>query len=86
MGLQLTQFDAIFANSDDIAANVWRWFEQQKIPKPVIIGQESLISGQVLNIPTVNNHFQQVGRCAFELATSKEIQQLAIKSEFILNR
>ena len=86
LGPQLTQFDAIFANSDDIAANVWRWFEQQKIPKPVIIGQESLISGQVLNIPTVNNHFQQVGRCAFELATSKEIQQLAIKSEFILNR
>ena len=86
LGPQLTQFDAIFANSDDIAANVWRWFEQQKIPKPVIIGQESLISGQVLNIPTVNNHFQQVGRCAFELAISKEIQQLAIKSEFILNR
>ena len=28
----------------------------------------------------------QIGRSAFELAISKEIKQLAIKSEFILQR
>ncbi|AGV74142.1 LacI family DNA-binding transcriptional regulator [Lactococcus cremoris] len=86
LGAELTQFDSIFANSDDIAANVWRWFEQNKLPKPIIIGQEALIAGQLLNLPTVDNHFLQIGRSAFELAISKEIKQLAIKSEFILQR
>lgn len=81
---ELVQFDSIFANSDDVAANVWRWFDQQKISKPIIIGQEALIAGQLLNIPTVNNHFLQVGRTAFDLAISKEVKQFSIQSEFII--
>ncbi|RZI49296.1 LacI family DNA-binding transcriptional regulator [Lactococcus kimchii] len=83
---KLTKFDSIFANSDDIAANVWRWFEDQKIPKPLIIGQENLVSGQLLNLPTVDNHFLQVGRSAFDIAISKEIKQTFIESEFIIDR
>jgi DNA-binding LacI/PurR family transcriptional regulator len=86
LGTKLTQFDSIFANSDDIAANVWRWFDRHNIPKPIIIGQEALIAGQLLNIPTVDNHFLQVGRSAFELAISCETKQLAIESDFIINR
>lgn len=86
LGPELTQFDSIFANSDDIAANVWCWFEENKLPKPIIIGQEALIAGKLLKLPSVDNHFLQIGRLAFELAISKEIKQLAIKSEFILHR
>ncbi|MCA2390393.1 MULTISPECIES: LacI family DNA-binding transcriptional regulator, partial [Lactococcus] len=82
----LMQFDSIFANSDDIAANVWRWFDNYNISKPIIIGQEALIAGQLLNIPTIDNHFLEVGHHAFELAISCETKQLAIESEFILKR
>ncbi|WP_312681271.1 LacI family DNA-binding transcriptional regulator [Lactococcus taiwanensis] len=80
---QLTEFDSIFANSDDIAANVWRWFDEQKLPKHLIVGQDCLLSGHLLNLPTVDNHYLDVGRSAFELAISKEIKQLATRSEFI---
>ncbi|HAP15300.1 MAG TPA: transcriptional regulator, partial [Lactococcus sp.] len=83
---ELIQFDGIFANSDDIAANVWRWFDEQHLPKPIIVGQERLLSGQLLKIPTVDNHCQEVGRMAFEQAISKTMEQSSIHSEFILKR
>ncbi len=83
---QLTQFDGIFANSDEIAANVWRWFEEQGLPKPIIVGQERLLSGQLLKLPTIDNHCRQVGRMAFEQAVSKANKQTSVNSEFILER
>ncbi|EKF50838.1 LacI family DNA-binding transcriptional regulator [Lactococcus garvieae] len=83
---ELTQFDGIFANSDEIAANVWRWFDEQKLSKPIIVGQERLLSGQLLKLPTVDNHCRKVGRMAFEQALSQTIEQSSINSEFILER
>lgn len=83
---QLTQFDGIFANSDEIAANVWRWFEEQGLPKPIIVGQERLLAGQLLKLPTIDNHCRQVGRMAFEQAVSKANKQTSVNSEFILER
>ncbi|MEY8457837.1 LacI family DNA-binding transcriptional regulator [Lactococcus ileimucosae] len=83
---ELTQFDGIFANSDEIAANIWRWFDEQQLPKPIIVGQERLLSGQLLKIPTVDNHCHEVGRMAFEQAISKTGGQSSIPSEFILER
>lgn len=86
MSPELTQFDGIFANSDEIAANVWRWFEEQHLPKPIIIGQERLLSGELLKLPTIDNHCREVGRMAFECAVSKKIEQSSVKSDFILER
>lgn len=77
-------FDAVFANSDNIAAGVWQWFDEKKIPKPIIVGQEKLLSGRLLDLPTVDNHYLQLGREAFRLAISKEMKQIPIESDFIV--
>lgn len=54
-----------------------------------ILNDEALDFTQIAAIGDGHNDISlllQIGRSAFELAISKEIKQLAIKSEFILQR
>ncbi|BDZ32233.1 LacI family DNA-binding transcriptional regulator [Lactiplantibacillus sp. WILCCON 0030] len=78
-------FEAIFANSDDIAVGVQRAYQQAKLPVPVLIGQEHQLSGELAQFPTIDHHCQIVGQQALQLAVSGEKRRIAIDSEFINN-
>jgi len=55
------------------------------VSPPLVIGQENQLSGQLLNIPTINHHFDKLGRQALELVTGAgEMQQVVIESDFII--
>jgi DNA-binding LacI/PurR family transcriptional regulator len=75
--------DGIFANGDDIAANAWRYYQDHGLSVPLIVGQEAQLSGQLLKIPTIDHHFQQVGELAVQLATGEATGQHAVPATFI---
>ncbi|KRK79261.1 LacI family DNA-binding transcriptional regulator [Companilactobacillus nodensis] len=75
--------DIYFTNGDDIAAGVRQFYLDNKLSVPKLIGQENQLSSKLLNIPTINHHFHEVGKLAFELAINNEIKQLSVESEFI---
>lgn len=75
----------IFTNGDDVAAGVVQAYKAHQKTPPLVIGQENQLSGQLLNIPTINHHFDKLGRQALELVTGAgEMQQVVIESDFII--
>ncbi|WP_252899795.1 hypothetical protein [Lactococcus fujiensis] len=44
------------------------------------------MAGQLLNLPTVDNHYMELGQEAFQLAISKEVKQVSIDSNFYPSR
>ncbi|WP_125587782.1 LacI family DNA-binding transcriptional regulator [Companilactobacillus jidongensis] len=77
------QPDIYFTNGDDIAAGVRQFYLDNNLPVPRLIGQEDQLSGKILNIPTINHHFHEVGKLACGLAINNEIKQLSVESDFI---
>lgn len=76
--------DLIFANSDDVATGARQFYLDHNLPVPILIGQENQLSGQLLNLPTIDHNFHEIGRLAFELAISNETKQFSVESKFIL--
>jgi len=76
-------FDAILANSDDIAIGVQRAYQQAQLPVPILIGQEHQLSGELVHLPTIDHYFKTVGAQAFQLAISGDQKSVAIDSTFI---
>lgn len=76
--------DVYFTNGDDIAAGVRQFYLDNELTVPKLIGQEDQLSSRILNIPTINHHFHEVGKLACELAINNEIKQLSVESEFIM--
>lgn len=76
--------DLIFANSDDVATGARQFYLDNNLPVPILIGQENQLSGQLLNLPTIDHNFHEIGRLAFELAISNETKQFSVESKFIL--
>ncbi|MFC6181669.1 LacI family DNA-binding transcriptional regulator [Lactiplantibacillus daowaiensis] len=77
------QFDAILANSDDIAIGITRAYQQAGRPVPFLIGQEHQLSGEVAHLPTIDHYFNTVGENALQLAISGATTNVAIDSTFI---
>lgn len=77
------QFDAILANSDDIAIGVTRAYRQAGLPVPFLIGQEHQLSGEVAHLPTIDHYFKKVGENALQLAISGAATNIAIDVTFI---
>ncbi|MFC6177133.1 LacI family DNA-binding transcriptional regulator [Companilactobacillus huachuanensis] len=75
--------DFIFANGDDVAAGARQYYLDNELSVPAMMGQENQLSGNILNIPTIDHHFHEVGRKAMELAISGEIKMIPINSELI---
>ncbi|MFD1485558.1 LacI family DNA-binding transcriptional regulator [Lacticaseibacillus baoqingensis] len=75
--------DGIFTNGDDIAANAWRYYQDHQLPEPLLVGQEAQLSGRLLKLPTIDHHFQQVGKLAIALATGELTGQHAVASTFM---
>ncbi|KXT74245.1 sugar-binding transcriptional regulator, LacI family [Streptococcus sp. DD10] len=76
-------FDAIFANSDDIATGIVTYYEEAGLPLPLIIGQENQLTGKLLGISSMDNKSYQLGRKALAQALSNEPRHLALQARFI---
>lgn len=75
----------IFTNGDDVAAGVRQYYLDHKLLAPALIGQENQLSGFLMNIPTIDHHFVEIGEKALTLVTSDPEADTAITipSEFI---
>ncbi|MGO2722819.1 MAG: hypothetical protein ACTIAG_03615 [Lactobacillus sp.] len=78
--------DYIFTNGDDVATGVWQYYMDHKRLLPKLIGQENQLSGFLLNIPTIDHHFIEIGEKALKLVISDPEENATIKvhSEFIV--
>ncbi|WP_179394655.1 LacI family DNA-binding transcriptional regulator [Lacticaseibacillus absianus] len=77
------QPDFIFANGDDIAAGVLRYYHDHDRVAPPMMGQENQLSAQLMGIPSIDHHFKRVGRAALALAIGARTGQVQIDSDFI---
>lgn len=82
-GKQLAEFadlDVIVANGDDVAAGILHQLPNKKVK---IIGEENLLSSQLLHFSTIDHHLDTCGTAAFQLLFSETIQSLTIPYTFI---
>jgi DNA-binding LacI/PurR family transcriptional regulator len=76
--------EAIFTNGDDIAAGILAWYAAHHVQAPLVIGQENQLASRLLNIPTIDHHFYEIGKTAFKLSLVKEVKTVGLESTFIL--
>lgn len=81
-----TDIDCIISNSDDLAAGLLASYKKAGLEPPLMVSQTSQLSGQLLKIPSIDNHSYQLGRLAFETAISTEPHSHRLPSEFLLER
>ena len=75
--------DGILATSDEVAAGLIKGYEESGKKCPYIIGQEYLLVGQLLKLPTIDHKSYYLGKLAFKQALSKIISQEVLFSEFL---
>ncbi|MEG0293863.1 LacI family DNA-binding transcriptional regulator [Enterococcus sp.] len=77
--------ECIFANVDNVAAGVRSVYLKNGQKVPLLLGQENQLSGQLLNISTIDHHLKAIGHRCFDVATQTTDQkQFAFQSKFIL--
>lgn len=78
--------EMIFTNGDDVAAGVRQYYLDHHLVAPDLIGQENQLSGFLMNIPTIDHHFVEIGEKALSLVISdpKDDTTVTIPSEFLL--
>lgn len=81
-----TDLDCIISNSDDLAAGLLASYKQAGLEPPLMVSQTSQLSGQLLNIPSIDNHSYQLGKLAFEAAIATEPKSHRLPSEFLPER
>lgn len=77
----LANAQAIFANGDDVAAGIIKGLPATR--KMEVIGEENLISSQLLGFSTVDHHLEQCGAEAFELLFKDQNSRTTIPYQFI---
>lgn len=78
-----THIDGVLATSDEVAAGVIKGYEDSGKKCPYIIGQEHLLVGQLLKLPTIDHKSYSLGKLAFKKALSETISQEVLVSEFL---
>lgn len=78
-----THIDGVLATSDEVAAGVIKGYEDSGKKCPYIIGQEHLLVGQLLKLPTIDHKSYSLGKLAFKQALSETISQEVLVSEFL---
>lgn len=58
------KIDCILANSDDVAAGIIKYYEQNHLPQPLIIGENNSSLSQFLEIPSLDYHLNTMGKRA----------------------
>lgn len=77
---QLPQLDAVFANSDEVAAGILQSIDATSVE---IIGEENLLASHLLNFSTVDHHLDRCGEEAFRLLFEQTNTRIAIPYRFI---
>ena len=75
-----THIDGVLATSDEVAAGVIKGYEDSGKKCPYIIGQEHLLVGQLLKLPTIDHKSYSLGKLAFKKALSETISQEVLVS------
>lgn len=78
-----THIDGVLATSDEVSAGVIKGYEDSGKKCPYIIGQEHLLVGQLLKLPTIDHKSYSLGKLAFKKALSETISQEVLVSEFL---
>ena len=77
------RIDGVLATSDEVAAGLMKGYEESGKKCPYIIGQENLLVGQLLKLPTIDHKSYSLGKLAFKQALSESISQEVLISEFL---
>ena len=77
------RIDGVLATSDEVAAGLIKGYEESGEKCPYIIGQEHLLVGQLLKLPTIDHKSYSLGKLAFKQALSETISQEVLISEFL---
>jgi len=56
--------EVILSNSDEIAAGIIKYYEQQGLEPPLVIGQDNTPVSGIMNFPTIDFHVRDIGRVA----------------------
>ncbi|MBL4933289.1 LacI family DNA-binding transcriptional regulator [Clostridium paridis] len=75
--------DCIFANSDEVAAGIYKFFKDNNIKVPLIIGQDNQAISKLLDISTIDFHITTLGKKAVSMCISGEFRNEIIRSSFI---
>jgi Transcriptional regulators len=75
--------DCIFANSDEVAAGIYKFFKENSIKAPLIIGQDNQAISKLLDISTIDFHITTLGNKAVSMCISGEFRNEIIRSSFI---
>ncbi|HFV2949643.1 TPA: LacI family DNA-binding transcriptional regulator [Streptococcus agalactiae] len=68
---------------DEVAAGLIKGYEESRKKRPYIIGQECLLVGQLLKLPTIDHKSYYLGKLAFKQALAEKISQEVLFSEFL---
>lgn len=77
------RIDGVLATSDEVAAGLMKGYEESGKKCPYIIGQENLLVGQLLKLPTIDHKSYSLGKLAFKQALSESTSQEVLISEFL---
>ena len=78
------RIDGILATSDEVAAGLIKGYEESGKTYPYMIGQEHLLVGQLLKLPTIDHKSYSLGQLAFKQALAETISQEVLISEFLV--
>ncbi len=79
-----SNIDVIFANSDEIAAGIIKFYEENHLNCPIIIGQENKSLGEFLNISSIDLKLHEIGSRALQVCVQGTECKTLIKSELII--
>lgn len=77
---KLKDLEVIVTNGDDVAAGILQQLSQEKV---IVIGEENLLSSQLLNFSTIDHHIDKCGEAAFQLLLEGKIRTVSIPYTFI---
>lgn len=77
------QVDCIFANSDEVAAGIYKFFSDNNIKLPLIIGQDNQAISKMLDISSIDFHIVALGKKAVSMCISNSLENEIIDSTFV---
>ena len=78
------KIEVIFANSDEIAAGIIKYYQKANIEPPIVIGQENQAIGHFLNISTIDFRLNELGSEAVKKCLTKSTEKKTLKSKIII--
>lgn len=75
------EVDGILTNGDDIAAGILNFLKKEE--RIIVIGQENLVVGNVMNFSTIDHQLSLCGNLAFKLFYEERTETIKIPYKFI---